>query len=203
MSPSRSAPPPEDLSAEVRDLRGLVERQAAEIKAMRAHAARLETLAHEDALTGLLNRRGFLRDLTRAAAYQTRYGGGVALVMVDLDDFKSINDRFGHAAGDLALKAVAAILISNVRASDSVGRLGGDEFALIIWQIDEAAAGQKALSLEGIIAASQSAAGGTALPLAASAGVTFLEAEDTVETALARADRAMYARKRERNALRR
>ncbi len=186
---------------EARALRLEVQRLTTELEEARAHAARLEALAHEDSLTGLLNRRGFLRDLTRAVAFASRYRAPAALLLVDLDQFKPVNDRYGHPAGDRALRHVANLLRSHVRASDSVGRLGGDEFVLIIWQVDEAAAQDKALAIEAMIAASPLTIGGSALPLGASVGATLLKADDTAETALARADRAMYARKEARRAL--
>jgi diguanylate cyclase (GGDEF)-like protein len=179
-----------------------VERLQAKLDETRAYAARLEALAHEDALTGLLNRRGFLRDLTRAVAFTSRYNAPAALLVIDLDRFKPVNDQYGHPIGDRALQHVAEILRRNVRASDSAGRLGGDEFALVIWQVDEAAAAQKAQAIEEMIAASPLAVGGAAVHLGASAGAALLNAQDSAEEALARADRAMYARKQERNATR-
>lgn len=196
-------PLPEDGIAELRELRSRVGRLTAELEEARAYAARLETLAHEDALTGLLNRRGFLRDLTRAVAFRARYGAPAALVLVDLDKFKPVNDEYGHPAGDHALKHVAEILRRNVRSSDSVGRWGGDEFVLIIWQVDEAAAQLKASAVEEVIAASPLVLGGSSVTLGASAGTTLLRSDDSAENALARADRAMYARKQERKRLRR
>jgi diguanylate cyclase (GGDEF)-like protein len=202
MAVSHPGPPAQDLDDEVRELRARVDCLAAELDEARAYAARLEAMAHEDSLTGLLNRRGFVRDLTRAVAFGSRYDAEAALLLVDLDQFKPVNDRFGHPIGDRALRHVADILRRNVRASDSVGRLGGDEFALIIWQVDEVTAQQKARAIEDMIAATPLAAGGHALLLGASVGVTFLQGEDTADEALARADRAMYARKTERIAMR-
>ena len=203
MGPSRFQPSAEDTDTELRELRSQVERLAAELDEARTYAARLEALAHEDQLTGLLNRRGFLRDLTRAVAFGSRYGAPAALLLADLDRFKPVNDQYGHPVGDQALKHVADILRRNVRTSDSVGRLGGDEFVLIIWQVDGNAAEQKARSLEEVIAASPLVVGGATLQLWASVGAVLLQSGDTAEAALARADRAMYARKRERGALRR
>jgi diguanylate cyclase (GGDEF)-like protein len=197
MGPPRFPPPAADMTDELRELRSRVERLTAELEDARAHAVRLEALAHEDPLTGLLNRRGFLRDLTRAVAFAARYQAPAALLLIDLDQFKPVNDRYGHPIGDHALRHVADILRRNVRASDSVGRLGGDEFVLIIWQVDEAGARQKARAIEEIIAGSPLAVAGTILQLGASVGATLLRAGDTAEDALTRADRAMYARKQE------
>jgi diguanylate cyclase (GGDEF)-like protein len=186
---------PQDVRAELDALRQEVDRLAAELTDMRAHASLLESLALEDPLTGLLNRRGFFRDLSRAIAYRARYGTAIGVLLADLDSFKTINDRHGHEVGDKVLVHLATLLRSNVRASDSVGRLGGDEFAVIIWQIDEASARLKAQSLEGIVAATPWSEGGLTLPLGSSIGFAMLEAKDSVEEALARADRAMYERK--------
>ncbi len=191
---------PKDVRAELDALRAEVDRLAAELTDMRAHASLLESLAQEDALTGLLNRRGFFRDLARAIAYRTRYGTPIAVLLADLDGFKAINDTHGHEVGDRALVHVATLLRNNVRASDSVGRLGGDEFGVILWHADEGAALQKARTLEGIVDASPLRVGSMTLDLASSLGVTLLDAKDTAEDALSRADQAMYARKAERRA---
>jgi diguanylate cyclase (GGDEF)-like protein len=187
-----------DVRAELDALRAEVDRLAAELTDMRAHASLLETLALEDPLTGLLNRRGFFRDLARAIAYRARYRTSIGLLVADLDSFKAINDTHGHEVGDKVLIHLAALLRNNVRASDSVGRLGGDEFAVIIWQVDEASAHQKALSLEGIVTSSPFREGALTLPLGSSIGFTLLEEKDTAEEALARADHAMYERKADR-----
>jgi diguanylate cyclase (GGDEF)-like protein len=191
---------PNDVRAEIDSLRSEVERLAAELTDMRAHASLLESLAQEDPLTGLLNRRGFFRDLARAVAYRARYGTPIALLVVDLDDFKPINDQYGHEAGDKALVHVATLIRNNVRASDSVGRLGGDEFAVVLWQVEEGNARMKAASLEGMIEASPVNLGAVKMRLGASIGATMVDGKDTAEDALTRADHGMYARKAERRA---
>lgn len=203
MTGPAALPGSDNVRAELDALRTEVERLAAELTDMRAHASLLESLAQEDPLTGLLNRRGFFRDLARAVAYRARYSTPVGLLLVDLDAFKAINDRHGHEIGDKALIHVATLLRNNVRASDSVGRLGGDEFAILLWQVEDASARQKAASLEAMIAASPLSDGGLILTLGCSIGYTMLEPRDVAEDALTRADRAMYARKAERGALRR
>jgi diguanylate cyclase (GGDEF)-like protein len=198
LEPLRSATNPRQVCAEFDALRGEVDRLAAELTEMRAHVSLLESLAQEDPLTGLLNRRGFFRDLTRAVAYRNRYRTSISVLLADLDAFKPINDSYGHEIGDRALAHVANLLRTNVRASDSVGRLGGDEFAIILWRADELAAKQKAMSLEATIAASPLTVDDLALPLGASIGVAALAEGDRAENALARADQAMYRRKNER-----
>jgi GGDEF domain-containing protein len=106
-----------------------------------------------DALTGLPNRKLFFDRLDTGLAAAGRYGRKLALVYVDLDGFKGVNDSMGHEAGDEVLKRVAAILSGAVRHSDTVSRLGGDEFALILNEINEAAdaamVGEKIVSLLG------------------------------------------------------
>ena len=99
--------------------------------------AELEARADVDPLLDILNRRGFERELARSLAYVKRYGTAAALVFIDLDGFKAVNDRHGHAAGDALLKAVARQLTGHVRASDVVARLGGDEFAVLMWNVSE------------------------------------------------------------------
>jgi diguanylate cyclase (GGDEF)-like protein len=169
-----------------------------ELEAARARVAELESRVDEDPLTGLLNRRGFTRALQRALAFARRYGAAAALLYLDLDKFKPINDRHGHAAGDWVLGRVARLVTSNVRASDVVGRLGGDEFVVLLWNASPEQAKQKARTLEAMIDGERFEQGGKRYAVALSAGVTALSKDDTVEAAIARADRAMYARKRER-----
>ena len=105
-----------------------VDALAAQLEDSRARIFDLEARVDVDPLTETLNRRGFERELKRSLAYVKRYGASAALVYLDLDGFKPVNDRHGHGAGDAMLKAVAATLIRNVRASDVVARFGGDEF---------------------------------------------------------------------------
>ncbi len=128
-----------------------VDALAAQLEASRARISELEARVDIDPLTDVLNRRGFERELKRSLAYVKRYGSSVALLFIDLDDFKPVNDRHGHAAGDAVLKAVAAALTKNVRASDVVARLGGDEFAVLLWNVNAPDAAAKARSLEAAI----------------------------------------------------
>jgi diguanylate cyclase (GGDEF)-like protein len=187
--PVGRAPTAAQLVAEVDRL----ERELAEARAKLIEA---EALAEVDPLTGILNRRGFERELTRALAYLARYGGQAALVWLDLDGFKPVNDRYGHAAGDAVLRGVAATLRREVRASDAVGRIGGDEFAVLLWNIQPAQADAKARRLETAIAAMPADPSGP--KVGASAGVTPLDPRAGASDALAAADRAMYVRKAQR-----
>jgi diguanylate cyclase (GGDEF)-like protein len=187
--------PPADAPSNAMRLLAEVERLQAELLAMRAKMAELEATADVDPLLNIFNRRGFLRELDRALAYVKRYGTSAALVYLDLDRFKPVNDIHGHAAGDAVLQAVAATLTTNVRASDTVARLGGDEFVALLWNLDEPKAIVKAAALERKIAETNTPWDATRLAVGASAGVTMLGAADQAAEVLGRADHAMYARK--------
>jgi diguanylate cyclase (GGDEF)-like protein len=172
-----------------------VSRLELELAAARSRMATLETRAEIDPLTDLVNRRGLERELRRALAYVKRYGTSAVLVYLDLDGFKSVNDRHGHAAGDTVLKAVAMVLTRQVRASDLVARLGGDEFVVLLWNLAEADAQTKARALEAAVSRMTAPRGDATLSVGASAGSTMLLPLDTPATVLERADRAMYIRK--------
>lgn len=185
--------------------RSLAMKLAAEVDALKkklsstqAQIAELETRVGEDPLTGLLNRRGFMKALERTLHYARRYRASAALLFLDLDGFKQVNDRHGHAAGDWVLGRVGRLIAGGVRASDVAARVGGDEFTVILWNLSEAQAEAKARALEQMIETSAFERSGKRFEIGLSAGLTLLKAEDTAEAVLVRADAAMYARKRER-----
>ena len=167
-----------------------------EVGRLKAHLTEAESLADRDALTPLLNRRAFVRELKRVAAFAQRYGSPASLIYFDLDGFKAVNDRFGHAAGDAALGAVAARLSVHVRESDILGRIGGDEFGVILVQADLSAALAKAATLAAAIEDEPIACGEWLIPLKISFGVRQIDPGLTAEQVLAEADGQMYARKR-------
>jgi diguanylate cyclase (GGDEF)-like protein len=177
------------LVVELEDLR-------AEVRRLKARVLEAEAAADEDPLTAARNRRAFIRELTRTLGMVRRYGAPAALIYLDLDDFKHVNDRFGHAAGDAALRAVAERLRAHVRESDVVGRLGGDEFAVLLLQADRRAGEAKAAALAGVIEAEPVRAGEHEVDLRVSYGVRELAAGMAPETALAEADAAMFVMKR-------
>lgn len=179
------------LLAEIDDLRG-------EVGRLKARLIETEGLADRDALTPLLNRRALIRELSRIRTFAQRYGSPASLVYFDLDDLKGVNDRFGHAAGDAAIKAVAERLLANVRESDIVGRMGGDEFAVILVQADHATAEGKAVQLARAIEAEPLRFGDWSAPLHVSWGVREITQDAEPELLVAQADDAMYGRKRER-----
>ena len=129
-----------------------IERLKAVLNQAEWKIAELEARSDIDPLLDILNRRGFDRKLARSLAYVKRYATAAALVFIDLDSFKSVNDQHGNAAGDALLRAVVARLKAHVRASDVVARLGGDEFAVLMWNLLAAPAAANARELENIIA---------------------------------------------------
>jgi diguanylate cyclase (GGDEF)-like protein len=172
-----------------------VERLERELETARSRMAVLEASAEIDPLTGILNRRGFERQLRGALARAKRYGDTGALLYVDLDNLKPVNDSHGHAAGDAVLRAVADVLSRHVRDSDVVARLGGDEFGVLLWHLSEADADRKAHQLEEAITRTTATHAGAMLVLGASIGAAVLLPLDRPGDVLERADRAMYARK--------
>jgi diguanylate cyclase (GGDEF)-like protein len=194
--------PARNIPTELAALLGEIERLNSELRAERAKLKELEASAETDALTGVFNRRGFDRELKRSLAYVKRYWTRAALMYVDLDGFKPVNDQHGHAAGDAILKAVAATLTGSLRASDTVARLGGDEFGLILWNLAEVDAAAKARALEIAVTGAKIEWQGATLSVGASIGFAMLSASDELADVLKKADAAMYARKAARKAAR-
>lgn len=158
----------------------------------------LEASADQDFLLHIPNRRGFVRELNRAIAYIKRYHASGALIVLDVDRLKPINDAYGHAAGDELLKAIVAALLRHVRSSDVIGRLGGDEFALLLWNLSETDARAKAASLEEAVDGLSFEFRGHKISAGASAGVAILGIHAEASKALEEADSAMYVRKAQR-----
>ncbi len=155
--------------------------------------AELRRLARTDALTGLPNRRSFMET---AAAVATRPIEPLALLMLDLDHFKTINDRFGHAVGDQALQAVTERCRDMLRDSDVIARVGGEEFAVLMPGTGRAAAVAVAERLREAVGRSRLPIGDGRVAITTSIGGTVAEPADTgVDVVLQRADRALYAAK--------
>lgn len=170
----------------------------AELSRALALVQELQATAETDFLLGIRNRRGFERDLARAIAYIKRYQASAALIVVDVDRLKPINDTFGHAAGDEVLRSVAAALAGQVRSSDVVARLGGDEFAILLWNLSETDARAKAAAIEQAIDALSFVFRNSKVKAGASAGLAMLDGHADIGKALEAADGAMYLRKAQR-----
>jgi len=155
----------------------------------------LERQASQDSLTGLDNRRRFEEDLAAAMARSRRYGSTGALLMLDLDGFKRINDSHGHPAGDRVIREVAAVLRRRTRAGDSLARLGGDEFAVVLprCSVQEATLAAEALERE----LRQHSGDGDSGPITVSIGIAMFGEDPrmSLATLISEADTAMYAAK--------
>jgi diguanylate cyclase (GGDEF)-like protein len=179
-----------------------VERLVEEISRLRGQVAQLQErveqldhLAHQDSLIDLPNRRGFVRELERLIARVGRYDAHAAMLFVDLDGLKSINDTFVHRAGDQALIEVAGQLERAVRKSHVVARIGGDEFGILLECADEKSAHETAARLVDMIADCDFMHEGDPLPLSVAIGVGMIDAHDNADEVMARADEQMYRRK--------
>ena len=176
---------PAELLEEIARLRSKIDR-------LETRVAELDQLAHRDALVPLANRRGMLRELQTMIARNARHGTPAAILFVDLDGLKILNDSFGHMGGDAALVNVAEKLVEGTRTTDCVARLGGDEFCVLLEHADEKSALETAERLVDLIAGEDCMFEGTPMPLSVAIGVTLIEKGDTPATVLARADKAMY-----------
>jgi diguanylate cyclase (GGDEF)-like protein len=197
-APSRASAAASRLPAASADSKATIRRLKAQFAVAQARIEELQAAAETDFLLDIPNRRGFERELHRAIAYMKRYRAGGALVVLDVDRLKPINDEFGHAAGDQVLKAIVATLQRQVRSSDIVGRLGGDEFALLLWNLSGIDAKAKAAALEEAIDLLTFDFRGRTVTAGASAGVTILDTHSEAGRALEEADAAMYVRKAQR-----
>jgi len=192
-----------------REVRAAVEALAGEVLRLREDRTQLRealksaaNLADRDTLCPIFNRRAFEREVTREIALAERYGTPLCLVFIDLDRFKLINDRFGHATGDKVIQHVAETLVENVRQSDIVGRLGGDEFGIVLTHAELADAQTKAQALEAIIGsltvrdAEESET--EPVQLGASCGVVRWQPGQDAARLIAEADETMFRRKNEK-----
>jgi len=195
---AQASTPPSRPPAASDPAKPALRRLRARLARAQARINQLEAAADIDFLLEIPNRRGFERELNRAIAYIKRYQASGALILLDVDRLKPINDAFGHAAGDQVLKAVVAALLRHVRASDVIGRLGGDEFALLLWNLSETDAHAKAASLEQAVDQLSFVFRGRVVKAGASAGVAILGPHAQTGRALEEADSAMYVRKAQR-----
>ena len=182
----------DDLSQENEELRAALEQ-------MKARLDELERLADTDTLTPLPNRRAFLRRLHTLILQVARHETPAAVLFIDLDGLKRINDEYGHHVGDIVLREVAARLTASLRATDMVARIGGDEFGLILDHLGEADAEAKACALNHLIADTPIDLGCTTVTVSVSVGMAVVRGDDTAETLLERADAAMYAKRLHRS----
>jgi diguanylate cyclase (GGDEF)-like protein len=173
-----------------------VSRLRSELREARRRVSELIELADQDPLIEIMNRRAFIRELSRVMASVERYDFEANLVYVDLNGLKVINDNHGHAAGDAVLKHVGETIGSQIRQTDAVGRLGGDEFGIILTHTSKEFSELKIDQLARAISAKPMIWKNCALSISISYGVFPLVKGQAVEEALHNADRAMYEYKR-------
>lgn len=178
--------------AETEALVGEIKRLRAELDDLERRVGHLDELAHLDSLVHLPNRRSFLASLERLIARVEQYGHPAAMLFIDVDGLKSINDKFGHRAGDEALIEVAQLLLASVRETDCVARMGGDEFGILLEQTDEPKAWQMASRVVENVVGSQFCVNGSCLPLSVAVGVGAIKPGDTPQSVIERADKEMY-----------
>jgi diguanylate cyclase (GGDEF)-like protein len=178
-------------------LLGEVDRLRRELDDARNRISFLERLADEDSLMPIANRRAFVRELSRMMAFAQRYGTPSSVVYFDLNGLKTLNDEYGHAAGDAALQHIAQTLVDSVRNTDVVGRIGGDEFGVLLVQTDAETALHKADALAAAISSRPLLWQGKEITLSAAYGTHSFDGSENAAEALDAADRAMYLRKRQ------
>jgi len=192
--------PEAEFTPRVRDaimnLMGEVENLRRELTSTKARLEDVEKAADQDGMLPLLNRRAFVRELTRYIAFAGRYNTPASLVYFDLNYLKKTNDELGHAAGDAVLAHFAQVLTDHVRDSDSVGRLGGDEFGVLLSHANQEQASKKADALAEALKASPTQWNGHSIPVSFAYGAFELKSGDNPDAAMARADQAMYAQKK-------
>ena len=178
----------------------MIERAEGIIKNQETRISVLENIATTDELTGICNRRGFfdkfMQELDRC---ERGLSGGGLLILVDLDNFKMINDTFGHMAGDACLRLVARTLSENIRAMDTAARLGGDEFVLLLSDTTRTLAASRAQNLAWQLSNLSLGWYGDVIPVRASLGLKSYAKGETPEAIFSEADHQLYGMKASRN----
>jgi len=177
------------LMKEVDNLRRSVDNMSKQLAAA-------EKLADQDPLLPMYNRRAFVRELTRVQASAERYDSNSSLIYLDLDNFKEVNDTYGHQAGDHVLQELSQRLMASVRETDIVGRLGGDEFGLILSRTDKEAAAVLAIRLPQELKDNPIFWNDVPLEVGMSCGIVAIEPGIDVQDTIDLADNEMYQQKR-------
>lgn len=195
----RFGPPDLEFAQAVITAAVAVIQRAQMVESTMADNARLEQLAQTDPLTQLLNRRALTERISAEMERALRYDSTLALLMIDLDHFKKVNDNYGHLVGDDVLRDVGQLLLETIRGSDIVARYGGEEFLLLLPETDDVGAESFAERIREDVDRHEfgGGTGGTVLKLTASIGVAVYPAAriESVEDLLARADAALYRAK--------
>ena len=167
-----------------------------EVEQTRTRLEDMARTADQDTLLPILNRRAFVREISRAIALVGRYGTPASLLYFDLDNFKAVNDAYGHAAGDFVLRHFSDLIGSQIRDSDVLARLGGDEFGVLLAHVTLDQAKKKGLAVAESLRNKPPLWNGLPVTLSFSCGAHELHAGQSADLAMAEADQAMYAEKR-------
>lgn len=181
--------------AEPEALIGEIRRLASEVERLESRVEQLDHLACMDTLVPAANRRGLIKALEMVLSRHERHGVPAAVLFIDVNGLKTINDAHGHAAGDAALIHLTELMSRNVRKSDLVARLGGDEFAILLDHSPDEVATETARRLAREVGRSDFLYRDAPLDLSVAIGLAMIERGDTPERVLDRADRAMYSKK--------
>jgi diguanylate cyclase (GGDEF)-like protein len=173
-----------------------VDRLRRDMEQARARLDVMARTADQDMLLPILNRRAFVREIARFTAFAERYRTPSSVIYFDLDDFKKVNDAYGHDAGDTVLRHFSDLIASQIRDSDVFARLGGDEFGVILAHVTATQAARKAAALGKALQDHPPVIGRQRVTLSFSYGVHELRAGEAPDMAIRQADRAMYAQKR-------
>ena len=167
-----------------------------EVEQTRTRLEDMARTADQDTLLPILNRRAFVREISRAIALVARYGTPSSLLYFDLDNFKAVNDAHGHAAGDVVLRHFSDLIGSQIRDSDILARLGGDEFGVLLSHVTLDQAKKKGLAVAESLRNNLPLWNGLPVALSFSCGAHELHPGQSADIAMAEADSAMYAEKR-------
>ncbi len=185
----------DSIEDQLRDIRRERDALRRENRVLKIAVAELERVSERDTLTPLFNRRYFLTAIHHRIARFERHAERAAVVFVDVNQLKLINDSFGHAAGDFALMEIAKRLAESIRATDVAARIGGDEFGLILDQSSEEGARAQIDRLCNVLTAAPAHYDGHSIALSACFGIAMLQTGMTESDILAAADRDMYRNK--------
>ncbi len=185
-----------NLIADLRRQNTELQETVKKLEFTRARLSHEELTARTDALTGLFNRRGFDAELKNFMERARAIGGGLALIAMDLDKFKPVNDTMGHPAGDFVLRGVGKILLDGVRKTDLPCRVGGDEFIILLADLTEEEARTRADELRTQIGTMQHPGNEKGIQITSTMGGTLYRPGETAEELLHRADETLYAAKR-------
>jgi diguanylate cyclase (GGDEF)-like protein len=172
-----------------------VDRLRKEVEQARSKLEDMARTADQDMLLPILNRRAFVREITRFTSFAERYNTASSLIYLDLNNFKAVNDAYGHDVGDTVLRHIADVILGQIRESDVFARIGGDEFGVILAHVTADQAARKGESLAQALRDHPPMVEGKAVPLSFCYGIYELRAGETPDSAIRQADRAMYAQK--------